>query len=52
VTKARAVDTFADRPWLVTKDEVKIRRTVKMWLTSMARPWQNGSTKTMVYGVA
>ena len=39
------------RIWLVTKDEVADPQDLKMWLKVNGRTRQNGSTKTMVYGV-
>ncbi|UVK39301.1 fumarylacetoacetate hydrolase family protein [Mesorhizobium sp. AR10] len=52
-TKGKSCDTFGPiGPWLVTKDEVKDPQNIKMWLTVNGKTMQNGSTKTMVYGVA
>jgi len=52
-TKGKSCDTFGPiGPWLVTKDEVKDPQDIKMWLTVNGKTMQNGSTKTMVYGVA
>jgi 2-keto-4-pentenoate hydratase/2-oxohepta-3-ene-1,7-dioic acid hydratase in catechol pathway len=52
-TKGKSCDTFGPiGPWLVTKDEVKNPQDLKMWLTVNGETRQNGSTKTMVYGVA
>jgi len=52
-TKGKSCDTFGPiGPWLVTKDEVKDPQDLKMWLTVNGETRQNGSTKTMVYGVA
>ena len=39
-------------PWLVTRDEVADPQNLKMWLTVNGVSKQNGSSKTMVYGVA
>ncbi|TIW05580.1 MAG: 2-hydroxyhepta-2,4-diene-1,7-dioate isomerase, partial [Mesorhizobium sp.] len=36
----------------VTKDEVKDPQNIPMWLKVNGKTMQNGSTKTMVYGVA
>jgi len=52
-TKGKSCDTFGPiGPWLVTKDEVTDPQNIKMWLTVNGKTMQNGSTKTMVYGVA
>ena len=51
-TKGKSCDTFGPiGPWLVTKDEVTDPQNIKMWLTVNGKTMQNGSTKTMVYGV-
>lgn len=52
-TKGKSCDTFGPiGPWLVTKDEVKDPQNLPMWLKVNGKMMQNGSTKTMVYGVA
>ncbi len=52
-TKGKSCDTFGPiGPWLVTKDEVEDPQNVPMWLKVNGKTMQNGSTKTMVYGVA
>jgi len=52
-TKGKSCDTFGPTgPWLVTRDEVADPQELKMWLTVNGKKMQNGSTKTMVYGVA
>ncbi|RJT42784.1 FAA hydrolase family protein [Mesorhizobium waimense] len=52
-TKGKSCDTFGPiGPWLVTKDEVADPQNIKMWLTVNGKTMQDGSTKTMVYGVA
>jgi len=52
-TKGKSCDTFGPTgPWLVTRDEVADPQDLKMWLTVNGKKMQNGSTKTMVYGVA
>lgn len=52
-TKGKSCDTFGPiGPWLVTKDEVKDPQNLPMWLKVNGKTMQNGSTKTMVYGVA
>ncbi|MEG9433516.1 fumarylacetoacetate hydrolase family protein [Terriglobus sp. ADX1] len=51
--KGKSADTFGPiGPWLVTKDEVPDPQNLKMWLEVDGHRYQNGSTKTMVYGVA
>ncbi len=52
-TKGKSCDTFGPTgPWLVTKDEVPDPQNLPMWLKVNGQTMQNGSTKTMVYGVA
>ncbi|NKN01770.1 fumarylacetoacetate hydrolase family protein [Rhizobium leguminosarum] len=52
-TKGKSCDTFGPiGPWLVTKDEVPQPQNLGMWLTVNGQKMQNGSSKTMVYGVA
>jgi 2-keto-4-pentenoate hydratase/2-oxohepta-3-ene-1,7-dioic acid hydratase in catechol pathway len=51
--KGKGCDTFGPTgPWLVTKDEVPDPQALGMWLDVDGKRYQNGSTKTMVYGVA
>jgi 2-keto-4-pentenoate hydratase/2-oxohepta-3-ene-1,7-dioic acid hydratase in catechol pathway len=51
--KGKSADTFGPTgPWLVTKDEVADPQNLGMWLEVDGHRYQNGSTKTMVYGVA
>ncbi len=51
-TKGKSCDTFGPiGPWLVTKDEIPDPQNLGMWLTVNGEKMQNGSTKTMVYGV-
>ena len=50
--KGKSCDTFGPiGPYLVTKDEIKDPQNLKMWLEVNGKTMQNGSTKTMVYGV-
>ena len=50
--KGKSADTFGPiGPWLVTKDEVADPQNLKMFLEVNGHRYQNGSTKTMVYGV-
>ena len=52
-TKGKSCDTFGPiGPWLVTRDEVKDPQNLKMWLKVNGQTMQDGSTRTMVYGVA
>lgn len=51
--KGKGADTFGPiGPWLVTKDEVADPQNLKMWLEVDGHRYQNGSTKTMIFGVA
>jgi 2-keto-4-pentenoate hydratase/2-oxohepta-3-ene-1,7-dioic acid hydratase in catechol pathway len=50
--KGKSADTFGPTgPWLVTADEVPDPQNLQMWLDVDGHKYQNGSTKTMVYGV-
>jgi 2-keto-4-pentenoate hydratase/2-oxohepta-3-ene-1,7-dioic acid hydratase in catechol pathway len=50
--KGKSADTFGPTgPWLVTADEVADPQSLSMWLEVDGHRYQNGSTKTMVYGV-
>ena len=52
-TKGKSCDNFGQiGPWLVTPDEVPDPQNLKMWLKVDGQTMQDGSTKTMVYGVA
>jgi 2-keto-4-pentenoate hydratase/2-oxohepta-3-ene-1,7-dioic acid hydratase in catechol pathway len=51
--KGKGCDTFGPvGPWLVTRDEVPDPQNLPMWLEVNGRRFQNGSTRTMVFGVA
>jgi 2,4-diketo-3-deoxy-L-fuconate hydrolase len=51
--KGKSADTFGPiGPWLVTTDEVPDCQNLGMWLEVDGHRYQNGSTKTMVFGVA
>ncbi|MEQ9634701.1 MAG: fumarylacetoacetate hydrolase family protein [Devosia marina] len=51
--KGKGADTFGPiGPWLVTKDEVADPQNLKMWLEVDGKRHQDGSTKTMIFGVA
>ena len=52
-TKGKSCDTFGPiGPWLVTRDEVADPQNLGMWLKVNGETMQDGSTRTMVYGVA
>jgi 2-keto-4-pentenoate hydratase/2-oxohepta-3-ene-1,7-dioic acid hydratase in catechol pathway len=52
-TKGKSADTFGPiGPWLVTRDEVPDPQDLHMWLEVDGHRWQDGSTKTMIFGVA
>ncbi|MEZ5845988.1 MAG: fumarylacetoacetate hydrolase family protein [Geminicoccaceae bacterium] len=52
-TKGKSHDTFGPTgPWLVTKDEVPDPQNLAMGLEVDGKTMQNGSTGTMIYGVA
>ncbi|KKB83878.1 hypothetical protein VW29_12870 [Devosia limi DSM 17137] len=51
--KGKGCDTFGPiGPWVVTKDEVADPQNLGMWLEVDGHRFQNGSTKTMIFGVA
>ena len=51
--KGKGCDTFGPiGPWLVTADEVPNPQELKLWMELDGHRYQNGSTATMVYGVA
>ena len=51
--KGKSADTFGPiGPWLVTRDEVPDPQNLTMWLEVDGHRYQDGSTKTMVFGVA
>jgi 2-keto-4-pentenoate hydratase/2-oxohepta-3-ene-1,7-dioic acid hydratase in catechol pathway len=51
--KGKGCDTFGPvGPWLVTADEVGDPQDLSMFLEVNGHRWQNGSTKTMIFGVA
>ena len=52
-TKGKSCDNFGPTgPWLVTPDEVADPQNLSMWLDVNGERRQDGSTATMVYGVA
>ena len=51
-TKGKSCDTFGPiGPWLVTKDEVPDPQNLRLWLEVDGERRQDGSTRTMVFGV-
>ncbi|HBS22506.1 MULTISPECIES: fumarylacetoacetate hydrolase family protein [Thalassospira] len=51
--KGKSHDTFGPiGPWLVTRDEIANPQNLRLWLELNGERVQNGSTATMVYGVA
>jgi 2-keto-4-pentenoate hydratase/2-oxohepta-3-ene-1,7-dioic acid hydratase in catechol pathway len=51
--KGKGCDTFGPiGPWLVTADEVPDPQNLRLWLEVDGRRFQDGNTKTMVFGVA
>ena len=52
-TKGKSSDNFGQLgPWLVTRDEIQDPQNLGLWLKLNGKTMQNGSTKTMVFGVA
>src|SRR6202789_3066434 len=50
--KGKGCDTFGPvGPWLVTKDEVADPQNLSLWTAIDGKRMQNGSTKTMIFGV-
>jgi 2-keto-4-pentenoate hydratase/2-oxohepta-3-ene-1,7-dioic acid hydratase in catechol pathway len=51
-TKGKSCDTFGPiGPWLVTKDEVPDPQNLRLWLEVDGERRQDGSTRTMIFGV-
>lgn len=51
--KGKSADTFGPvGPWLVTPEEISDPQDLHLWLEVNGVRYQNGSTKTMVFGVA
>ena len=49
--KGKGCDSFGPTgPWLVTPDEIEDPLDLSMWLTVNGHKYQDGSTRTMVYG--
>jgi 2-keto-4-pentenoate hydratase/2-oxohepta-3-ene-1,7-dioic acid hydratase in catechol pathway len=52
-TKGKSCDTFGPLgPWLVTRDEIPDPQSLRLWLEVDGKRYQDGSTRTMVFGVA
>ena len=52
-TKGKSCDTFGPfGPYLVTKDEVPDPQNLALWLEVDGNRYQDGSTRTMIFGVA
>ncbi|MBL1242579.1 MAG: fumarylacetoacetate hydrolase family protein [OCS116 cluster bacterium] len=52
-SKGKSADTFGPLgPWMVTKDEITDPQNLNMWLDVDEHRYQQGTTKTMVFGVA
>lgn len=51
--KGKSADTFGPiGPWLVTADEIPDPQNLNLWLEVNGHRYQQGSTRTMVFGVA
>lgn len=51
--KGKSADTFGPTgPWLVTSDEIADPQNLHLWLEVNGQRYQDGSTNTMVFGVA
>ena len=51
--KGKSADTFGPMgPWLVTRDEVADPQNLSMWLEVDGHRYQDGTSGTMVFGVA
>lgn len=51
--KGKSADTFGPiGPWLVTREEVPDPQNLRLWLEVDGKRFQDGTTKTMVFGVA
>ena len=51
--KGKGCDTFGPvGPWMVTADEVGDAQSLALWLDVNGRRWQDGTTRTMVFGIA
>jgi ureidoglycolate lyase len=51
--KGKSADTFGPMgPWLVTRDEIADPQNLALWLEVDGHRYQNGTTATMIFGVA
>jgi 2-keto-4-pentenoate hydratase/2-oxohepta-3-ene-1,7-dioic acid hydratase in catechol pathway len=51
-TKGKSSDNFGQvGPWLVTRDDIEDPQALRLWLRVNGEKMQDGSTKTMVFGV-
>jgi 2-keto-4-pentenoate hydratase/2-oxohepta-3-ene-1,7-dioic acid hydratase in catechol pathway len=51
--KGKSADTFGPiGPWFVTTDEIPDAQKLRLWLEVNGKRYQDGSTSTMVFGVA
>jgi 2-keto-4-pentenoate hydratase/2-oxohepta-3-ene-1,7-dioic acid hydratase in catechol pathway len=51
--KGKSADSFGPiGPWLVSRDEVEDPQSLRLWLEVDGHRYQEGSTSTMVFGVA
>jgi len=51
--KGKGCDTFGPiGPWLVTADEIADPQNLDLWLEVDGKRYQNGNTRTMIFGVA
>lgn len=51
--KGKGCDTFSPiGPWMVTRDEVADPQALALWLEVNGKRFQDGSTRTMIFGVA
>jgi 2-keto-4-pentenoate hydratase/2-oxohepta-3-ene-1,7-dioic acid hydratase in catechol pathway len=51
--KGKSCDSFGPTgPWLVTRDELPDPQDLPMWLEVNGHRYQNGTTRTMIFGVA
>ncbi|MBW3095697.1 fumarylacetoacetate hydrolase family protein [Pseudohoeflea coraliihabitans] len=51
--KGKGCDTFGPiGPWLVTADEIPDPQSLAMWLEVDGKRYQDGSSRTMIFGVA